>query len=74
MENISDYIQFDDYKEYMKYVYKTLLDNGQLSAVIELVKTQKSGKPFNYEFNTKEGVWSVFALNLQLSLNRKPCM
>ena len=56
MENISDYIQFDDYKEYMKYVYKTLLDNGQLSTVIELVKTQKSGKPFDYEFNTKEGV------------------
>ena len=62
MATISDYIQFDDYKEYkeyMKYVYKTLLDNGQLSAVIELVKTQKSGKPFDYEFNTKEGVCSV---------------
>ena len=62
MENISDYIQFDDYKEYMKYVYKTLLDNGQLSAVIELVKTQKSAKPFDYAFNTKEGVWSYLRL------------
>ena len=59
VENISDYIQFDDYKEYMKYMYKTLLDNDQLSAVIELVKTQKSGKPFDYVLNTKEGVWSV---------------
>ena len=59
MATISDYIHFDDYKEYMKYVYKTLLDNGQLSAVIELVKTQKSGKPFDYKCNTKEDVWSV---------------
>ena len=60
MQNISDYIQFEDYKEYMKYVYKTLLDNGQITEVIELVKSEKNGKPIDYEFNTKEGLCTVF--------------
>ena len=57
-------MHFDDYQQYLKYVYNSLLENGQVSEVIEVVKNQKNGKPFDYEFNTKEGDCGIIVLNL----------
>ena len=46
---------FDSYQEFLKFTYNSLHAEGKIVEVIELVKSQAKGKPFDYEYCTVEG-------------------
>ena len=56
MLEISDVIQFESYKDFLKYFYKSLLDSGKLQEIVDKVKGQPKTKPFDYNYNTQEGI------------------
>ena len=53
--SFSDELHFNDYKEYLQYVYNNLMNTGKITETIELIRQQAKSKPFDYEFNTQEG-------------------
>ena len=46
---------FDNYKEYLKYVYNSAHAAGKICEIVEMVKNQPRNIPFDYEFNTVDG-------------------
>ena len=57
---------FDNYQEFLKYTYNSLHAEGKIVEVIELVKSQSKGKPFDYDYCTVEGMCSyIYELVIQ---------
>ena len=48
-------LQFESYKEYLKYVYNSAHAAGRICEIVEMVENQPKNIPFDYEFNTVEG-------------------
>ena len=49
---------FDNYQKFLKYTYNLLHAERKIVEVIELVKSQIKGKPFDYDYCTVEGMCS----------------
>ena len=50
-----DTIEFDNYKEFLLYIFNDVRSTGKLDDVIYKVKHQPNAKPFDYNYNTQEG-------------------
>ena len=48
-------VQFDNYKEFLLYVYNTIHASGKVDEIIDKVRSQPKTRPFDYNYNTQEG-------------------
>ena len=55
MFNISDEIAFDNYVDFLKFVYTMTKSEGKVDEIIHMIKTTPKGRPFDFEYNTQEG-------------------
>ena len=49
-------MHFDNYKEFLLYCLNSMVAEGKVDEILELVKSQPKGKAFNFEMNTQEGI------------------
>ena len=48
-------IAFDNYKDFLVYVYNDLETQGKWNEIIEMVKNKPKGQPFDFKYATQEG-------------------
>ena len=48
-------IAFDNYRDFLVYVYNDLESLGKWTEIIELVKSKPKGQPFDFQYATQEG-------------------
>ena len=55
MVHISGEIAFDNYVDFLKFVYNMIKIEGKIDEIIVMIKTTPKGRPFNFQYNTQEG-------------------
>ena len=58
-----DVMSFDNYREFLLYVYNTLVSEGKIDEMIEWVKNQPKGPAFDFDRNTEEGMYFYDTIN-----------
>lgn len=48
-------MRFDNYREFLLYVYNSLMSEGKIEEIVQDVKQQPKGPAFDFDKNTQEG-------------------
>ena len=60
-------IAFDNYREFLLYMFNSLVADGKIDEILGLIKSQPKGKVFNFESNTQEGMYffvTIFLISI----------
>ena len=53
--SFSETMHFDNYKEFLLYTLNSMIAEGKIQEILDMVKSQPKGKSFNFDLNTQEG-------------------
>ena len=55
VSTFSDTIHFDNYREFLLYTFNSMIAEGKVQDILDMVKAQPKGKSFNFDLNMQEG-------------------